>query len=479
MSNDRMLIENGYVLTMTGPGVGLIEQGSVATEGRKIVKVGKAHEFSGMRGGAEKIDAAGKAVMPGLVDAHIHSHLTLLRGEAQDVPENEWMIKAVAPFTKHMDRDSMIKGSALGILEGVRSGTTIFGDYGSSMDQILREVYSKIGVRANVCTSVNEISSLSGQDVNKPYDFDAAVGERKLRENLELVETWHNALEGRVTCCLGPQAADMMSKELLLRVRDIAEENRLMMHFHLAQGGRESIQIRLRYGKSTVRYLDEIGFLGPRVMGVHCHGASEDEIQLMAKRGVRMISCPSSIGLIDGIVSPLHAYLAAGGESAALGSDQACGNNCHNMFGEMKTAALLNKVRQRDPTALPAWKVLRLATIEGARTLGLDSKIGSLEPGKEADIILVDLKKPHLTPILSRPVRNLAPNLVYSAKGNEVTTVIVAGRTVMHEGKALTIDENRVLEDAQRAAERVALHAEEDFFNAGSRLTYDMRSGLL
>jgi len=479
MSNDQLLIENGYVLTMTGAGVGLIEQGSVAIEGGKIVKVGKAHEFSGMRSGAEKIDATGKAVMPGLVDAHIHSHLTLLRGEAQDVPENEWMIKTVAPFMKYLDRDSMIKGSALGVLEGVRSGTTLFGDYGSSMDQILRGAYSKIGVRANVCTSVNEISSLSGQDVSKPYAFDAVVGERKLKENLELIETWHNALQGKVTCCLGPQAADMMSKELLLRVRDIAEENRLMMHFHLAQGGRESIQIRLRYGKSTVQYLDEIGFLGPRVMGVHCHGASEDEIQLMAKRGVRMISCPSSIALIDGIVSPLHAYLAAGGESAALGSDQACGNNCHNMFGEMKTAALLNKIRQRDPTALPAWKVLRLATIEGARTLGLDSRIGSLEPGKEADMILVDLKKPHLTPILSRPVRNLAPNLVYSARGSEVTTVIVAGRTVMHEGKVVTIDENRVLEDAQKAAERVASHAEEDFFKAGSRLAYDMRSGLL
>ena len=413
-----LLIENGYVLTMTGSGVGLTENGSVAVEAGKIVKVGKSHEFSSIRTNAqERIDATGKAVMPGLVDAHIHTYLTLLRGEAQDVPETEWMIKTVAPFSKHLDEDSMVKGSALGVLEAVKSGTTLFGDYGSNMDRIVKDVHARFGVRANICTSVNEIRTLSGQDVNKPYEFDADIGEQKLRENLRLVDAWHNALSGRVTCCLGPQAADMMSKEMLLRVKEIAEEKGLMIHFHLAQGGREGIQIRLRYGKSTVRFLDEIGFLGSRLMGVHCHGASEDEIQLIAERGVRMISCPSSIGLIDGIVSPLHAYLAAGGQSAALGSDQACGNNCHNMFAEMKIAALLNKVRHRDPTVLPAWKVLRLATVEGARTLGLGDRVGTLEAGKEADIILVDLKKPHLTPVLLGPVRNIAPNLVYSARG--------------------------------------------------------------
>jgi len=475
-----LLIENGHVLTMTGGGVGLIEGGSVAVEAGRIVKVGKPHELSGIRESAEeKIDATGKVVMPGLIDAHIHSYLTLLRGEAQDVPETEWMIKAVAPFTKYLDEDSMVKGSALGVLEGVKFGTTLFGDYGSSMDRILREVYSKIGVRANVCTPINEISSLAGQDVNEPYEFDANVGEQKLKENLRLIQTWHNALDGRVTCCMGPHAADMMSTELLLRVRDIAEQKKLMMHFHLAQGGRESIQIRLKYGKSTVRYLDEIGFLGPRLMGVHCHGASDEEIRLIAERGVRMISCPSSIALIDGLVSPLHAYLEAGGKYAALGSDQACGNNCHNLFSEMKIAALLNKVRQGDPTVLPAWKMLRLATVEGARTLGLGARVGTLEAKKEADMILVDLKKPHLTPLLSGPVRNVAPNLVYSARGSEVATVIVGGRIIVDQGKVLTVDEDRVLEDAQRAAERVASEAEEDFFAAGSKLVQDMKEGLL
>lgn len=475
-----LLIENGYVLTMTGRGVGLIENGSVAIEDGKISKVGKWHEVSRSCGGSEaRIDATGKVVMPGLVDAHIHSHLALLRGEAQDVPETEWMIKTVAPLAKYLDEDSAVEGSALAVLEGVKSGTTLFGDYGSSMDRILKEVYSKIGVRANVCTPINEISSLSGQDVNKPYLFDAKVGKEKLEENLRLIQSWHNALDGKITCCLGPHAADMMSTELLLRVRDVAEEKGLMMHFHLAQGGRENIQIRLRHGASTVNYLDRIGFLGSRVMGVHCHGATSDEIRLIAERGVRMISCPISIALIDGIVSPLWDYLEAGGVSAALGSDQACGNNCHNMFSEMKIAALLNKVREGDPTVLPAWKVLRIATVEGAGTLGLDAKVGTIEAGKEADLILVDMKKPHLTPLLSEPVRNVAPNLVYSARGTEVTTVIVRGEIIVDDGKVLTIDEDRVLEDAQMAAERVASKARDEFFAADSRLARDMKEGLL
>lgn len=475
-----LLIENGHILTMTGRGVGLIESGSVAVEAGKIVKVGKSHEFSSIRNNVgKKIDATGKAVMPGLIDAHIHTYLTLLRGEAQDVPETEWMIKTVAPFSRHLDEESMAKGSALGVLEAIKSGTTLFGDYGSKMDRIVRDVYGKFGARANVCTSVNEIRTLSGQDVNKPYEFDADVGKQKLKENLKLVETWHNAFEGRVTCCLGPQAADMMSKEMLLRIKEIAEEKGLMMHFHLAQGGRERTQIRLRYGESTVRFLDMIGFLGPRLMGVHCHGADCDEIRLIAERGVRMISCPSSIGLIDGIVSPLHTYLAAGGQSAALGSDQACGNNCHNMFAEMKIAALLNKVRQGDPTVLPAWKVIRLATVEGARTLGLADRVGTLEAGKEADIILVDLRKPHLTPVLFGPVPNIAPNLVYSARGSEVTTVIVGGQVIVDQGKVLSVDEDQVMEEAQRAAEKVASAAEQEFSEAGSKLAEDVKSGLL
>jgi len=237
--------------------------------------------------------------------------------------------------------------------------------------------------------------------------------------------------------------------------------------------------MRLRYGTTTVRFLDGIGLLDGGLLAAHCHQTTDEEVALLASRGVRYVSCPSSIALIDGITPPLALYLASGGRAAALGSDQASGNNCHNMLMEMKVAALLNKTRHRDPTVMPAWKTLRVATVEGATALGLGDQIGSLEPGKKADLIVLDLGAPHMTPVLSRPVRNIAPNIVYSARGDEVETVIIDGRVVMDGRRVLTMDEERVIAEAQEAAEEVAGRAAEDFAAAGSLLAEAARKGLL
>jgi 5-methylthioadenosine/S-adenosylhomocysteine deaminase len=427
----------------------------------------------------KKIDASGKAVMPGLIDAHVHTHLGLFRGEAQDIPEAEWMTKAVEPFVRHLTEDSAVKSARLIVTEGLKAGTTLFNDYGPFVYPAADQVYAKLGVRANLASNIKEIGPLNAPDEKGLYQFDHDTGRKTLEENLRLIDTWHNEADGRITCSLGPVAADMLSDRLLLRVRDIAVERNLLMHFHLAQGARESAQIRTRYGMSTVQFLDKIGFLCPSVMGVHCHGASDEELRLLAKRGVRMISCPSAIALIDGIVSPVWQFLEAGGYSAALGSDQACGNNSCNMFTEMRMAAFLNKVRSRDPTALPAWRVLRLVTIDAAKTLGLERKLGSIEKGKRADLIIVNLKTPQTTPILTTPVRNIVPNLVYSARGSEVDTVIVNGRIIMENRKILTVREKKVMEEAQRAAERIAEKAAQAYYDAGSLLTRYMRDGFL
>lgn len=477
-----LMIEHGFVLTMVGPGVGIIEDGSVAIDDGKIVAVGKSGNIpQGVRRARRKINARGKAILPGLIDAHVHSHLSLFRGEAQDVPESEWMIRTVEPFEKHMREECAVKAARLHVVEGLKAGTTLFGDYGPFMESAAEKVYSKVGVRGNLASTISEIRSLEeGHGGKALYDFDPQAGERTLQGNLRLIDRWHGKADGRITCCLGPLAADMMSRELLLRVKEIAVERNLMMHFHLAQGARESAQIERRYGMSTVQFLDKMGFLCPSLMGVHCHGASDEELRLIAERGVRMISCPSAIAMIDGIVSPVWQYLEAGGYSAALGSDQACGNNnCSNMFKEMKMAALLNKVRNRDPTALPAWKVLRLVTIDAAKTLGLEKNVGSLESGKSADLVIVDLKTPQMIPILSSPVRNIVSNLVYSAMGNEVETVIVDGKIVMENRRILTIPEEKVLKEAQEAAEDLAKISADDYHAAGSLLSRRAREGFL
>jgi len=476
-----ILIKNAFVLTMQGQGVGMIEDGAVAIEGNEIVAVGKTHQVESEVGKADRVfDARKKAVLPGFVDGHIHTGGTLLRGECQDVPEIEWMLKTVAPFSPHQTRELRLKGSRLGVLEALKSGTTCFGELSGDAFFLAEELYSKIGVRANLGSVVNEIGLGSRRSAFEPYQLFPDIGERKLKENLYLIDKWNGGAEGRISCMLGPHALDMLSEDLLMRMKEIAEEKDLVMHMHVAQGGRESIQIKLRYGTtSTVNVLDEIGFLDHRVLAAHCHHTQEDEVRVLAERGVKYVSCQCSIGIIDGITPPLHLYIDSGGSAAALGTDQANGNNCHNLLTEMKVAALLNKTRHRDPTVLPAWKMLRLATIEGATAIGLGGQIGSLEIGKKADLIIIDLHRPHLTPIISTPVRNIAPNIVYSARGDEVETVIIDGRVVVENGVALTLNEEEIMSEAQKAAEVVTSAAVEDFFKAGSKLAEDVKKGLL
>jgi 5-methylthioadenosine/S-adenosylhomocysteine deaminase len=475
-----IFVKNGFVLTMQGEGVGTIEDGAVAIEGSTIVAVGNTVDLVNEYGGAEYVfDAKGKAVLPGFVDAHVHTSNTLIRGEGQDVPEIEWMLKTQAPFGPHHKPGHRLIGNALGVLEAVKSGTTCFGEIGGNMAPAAENVFAPTGVRANLANTVNEIGPGSRPDPHKPYFFFDDIGERKLKESIEFINKWNGAADGRITCMFSPHAADMMSEELLLRVKEEANKRGMMSHIHIAQGGREAIQIKLRFNTSTVRYLDSIGFLDDTIIGAHCHQTSDEEVALLAKRGMRYVSCPASIGIIDGITPPLALYLASGGVSAGIGSDQASGNNHHNMLVEMKVAALLNKCRHRDPTVLPAWKMLRIATIEGAETIGLGGSIGSLEPGKKADLIILNLKVPHMMPIITYPVRNVAPNIVYSARGDEVETVIIDGKIVVQDRNVLTMDEEKIMEDAQEASDEICAAAAEDFFKADSQLAKAVKKGLL
>jgi len=475
-----ILIKNGFVLTMQGEGVGMIEDGAVAIEGDEIVAVGKTYEILKAHGGADRVyDAGGKAVLPGFVDAHVHTSNTLIRGEGQDVPEIEWMLKTQAPFGRHMKPKHRIIGASLGVLEAVKAGTTCFGEIGGNMAPAAEKVFAPSGVRAHLANTINEIGPGSRPDPHKPYVFFREIGERKLKESINFIKKWDGAADGRITCMFSPHAADMMSEEFLLEVKEEANRRGMMSHIHIAQGGREAIQIKLRYGTSTVRYLDSIGFLDETIIGAHCHQTTDEEVALLAKRDVRYVSCPASIGIIDGITPPLALYLASGGISAGIGSDQASGNNHHNMLVEMKVAALLNKTRHRDPTVLPAWKMLRLATVEGAQTIGLGDSIGSLEPRKKADLIILDLKAPHMTPIITTPVRNIAPNIVYSARGDEVEMVIIDGKVVVEDRLVLTMDEGRILEEAQKAADEITTNAVEDYMAADSLLARAAKKGLL
>ncbi|CAM4202712.1 amidohydrolase family protein [Lacicoccus alkaliphilus] len=471
-----IIIHGGHMLTMEGKGVGYIEDGAVAIRHNRIEAVGTSKEIMENHTAERYIDAAGKLIMPGLIDAHIHTGLSIFRGVAQDM--SDWMQKGLWPFQKHLRPEEAVKGSMVNIIEGIRAGTTTFCDYDGRMDLIV-DNYKQIGARARVAEMVNEIpANLGDLPVGELYPFNPSIGEEKLNRNLTLYDNHHNVEDGRISVILGPHGPDMMSLELLGEIKDHAERLDTQMHMHVAQGDREIDQMVKRYGKRSIEFLDEHGFLDERLIAVHLTEATQAETERVARSGAGMVYCAGSIGIIDGLVPPVQQFLDAGG-SACLGSDQAPGNNSNNMFNEMKFAAILNKVKYEDSRVFNATQSLRMATIEAAKVMGLGDETGSLKPGKKADIILIDLTAPTFFPVLTKPIRNIVPNLVYSARGDEVETVIIDGKVVMEDRKILTIDEQLKISEAQSAAEDIAARAEPDILKADSDILKMVREDLL
>ncbi|WP_096187100.1 amidohydrolase family protein [Evansella halocellulosilytica] len=470
------IITNAYVMTMEGQGVGMIENGAIAVKGNLIEAVGLADEITRHYSCDELIDAKNKLVMPGLIDAHMHTGLAIVRGVAQDM--GNWMQEGLWPFMKHVTPEDNVKGSMLNIVEAIKAGTTTFCDYDGNMNEIVKN-YQKVGARARVTELVNEIPDDIGDiPVGELYPFYSSIGEEKLQNNIKLFEDWHESENGRITCMLGPHGPDMMSLELLKEMQSLAEKYDTKLHMHVAQGDREINQMEKRYGKRSIPFLDEIGYLNERLLAVHLTEATKAETELVAKRHAAMINCSGSIGIIDGIVPPIIEFLEAGG-TTALGSDQAPGNNCNNMFNEMKFVSILNKVKRKNPATFPAPLAVRLATIEAAKVIGLDDEIGSLRKGKKADMIVIDLEQPSMSPVISTPIRNIVPNLVYSAKGNEVESVIVDGNFIMKDRKVLNVDEKSVVEKAQLAATQICERANDDIVKSNSPLLSMMERGEL
>jgi 5-methylthioadenosine/S-adenosylhomocysteine deaminase len=472
-----LLIIGAHLLTMQGHGAGYVPDGAVAVVGDQIAAVGPTNEVARRFRAGEQLDASGCAVLPGLIDAHMHTPLAIVRGVAQDVAH--WMQRALAPYSRHINREAALAGSRLAVVEALKAGTTTYGDYARPIAG-WAEIYEGMGVRARLTPTINALppGGMAGWKVGALYPLDRVAGKKSLEAAVAFTRQWHGAAEGRITTMLGPQAPDMLSREKLLDVKRVASREGLMIHMHVAQGDREMDQMLKRYGQRTPAYLDEVGYLDDQLLAVHLTEATEEEAGLIARRGARMALCSGSIGLIDGIVPPAQAFRSAGG-LVGLGSDQASGNNCHNVFNEMKLTALFNKVRHRDPTVMPAWEVLRMATIEGARAIGLGEEVGSLEPGKKADLILVDLTAPNLSPVLEAPIRNIVPNLVYAGTGGEVRLVMVAGRVLVRDGELRSADEAEVRAEAQAQAEDVARRVAADPEHKGMALLDAMEAGRL
>ena len=475
--NADKLIVHAHLFTMTGDGVGYVADGAVAVRADRIAATGVTADLAERYHASETIDATGCAVLPGLIDAHMHTPLAIVRGVAQDVAH--WMQRALAPYSRHITPEAALAGTRLNILEALKAGTTTMVDYTRPLSG-WAEAYQRAGVRARLTPTINAMppGGMAGWKLGDLYPLDPAAGQASIDGAVAFAREWHGAEGGRITAMLGPQAPDMLPRDQLLQVKRIACREGWMIHMHVAQGDREIEQMLKRYGQRTPGFLDSLGLLDEELLAVHLTEATGEEAALIAQRGARLALCSGSIGIIDGIVPPARAFRDAGG-LVALGSDQASGNNCNNIFDEMKLTALFNKIQYRDPEVMPAWEVLRIASIEGARAIGLGDEVGSLEAGKQADLILVDLGAPNLSPVMETPVRNIVPNLVYAASGHEVKTVMVAGQILMLDRQALTLDEQAIVAEAQEQAGAVAQRVAADPVHRDMALLAAMEAGRL
>ena len=458
MKKVDMIVKAPFFYTMQGEGVGFQSGVAMIVDGSKIMdfvpmdKVDQAYEAE------EVLNMDHHAIFPGFIDAHMHTSDNIFRGLAQDT--NSWMMYGLQPFSNAGRKEERIAAGRLAIVEAIKAGTTTLGDYHQGMDETCKFI-DKTGARGNI-TQLIRAAKQKVYKTGELYEFVDEDGEKSLNENIELFEKWHNK-NGRMRILFGPQGADFVSPELLLKIQKAAKERNTKIHMHVQQGDRETYQIVERYGKRPTEFLDDLGYLDSTLIAVHLTDCNDEEAALIAERGAGMIVNPASIGIIDGIVCPSVAFQNAGG-NVALGSDQAPGNNCHNIIHEMKNVCLFNKIKFGNPEVMPAWRALRMATIEGAKAVGVDDIVGSLEPGKQADFIAVDLDTISMMPVYTYPMRNIVPNLVYSARGREVVLSVVAGKVIMRDQKLLNVDEQQLIEEVKKDPEEVGKRAAKEFF---------------
>lgn len=430
-----ILITGGTVVTMAGPP---LEHASVAIDDGVIVAVGPSSEVDRRYAAKTLIRAGGKAVLPGFVNAHTHVPMTLFRGIADDRELMDWLTHYIFPAeAKNVDRDFVKWGTRLAALEMIRSGTTTFADMYYFESDIARETKAA-GLRGVLGQSLIDFPAPD----NKTWD--AAIASMR-----DYAAKWKG--DPLITPAVAPHAPFTVSTEHLKQVRALATELGVPILIHVSETRDELRQVAEKQkGMTPGAYLDSIGFLGDDVVAAHGVWLTPEEVRTFAAKKVGVAHCPESNMMLASGIAPVVDMLRADLE-LGLGTDGPAGsNNNLDMVEEMASAARLQKVAKLDPKAISAHDVLMMATLGGARALGLQDKIGTLEKGKRADIVLIELQQPK-----SQPVYSVESAIVYSASGSSVDTTIVDGRILMRGGKVLTLNEKETLAKAKEYRDSV------------------------
>lgn len=434
-----ILIKNGSLLTM--------DQSDSIVQGELLIVDGKIASVGGRGGSADVvIDADGGAVIPGFVQTHIHLCQTIFRGAADDLSLIDWLKKRVWPMEAAHSAGSITASARLGIAELIKGGTTcaLTMETVNHTSEVFK-VVEESGFRATVGKCM----------MDKGDEVPAALHEQtaaSIDESIDLLESWHGKGDGRIRYCFAPRFAVSCTRELLEKVARLARERGVMVHTHASENTTECAMVETETGLRNVNYLDSLGLTGSHVALAHCVHLSDDEIDTLERTRTNVVHCPSSNLKLGSGIAPV-AKLLDRDISVSLGADGAACNNRLDMFTEMRTAALLQKA-MHGPEVLTARRVLRMATIDGARAIGLDGEIGSLEAGKRADVAVIRMGGLHAT-----PAAELVSSLVYSTQASDVDTVVIDGQLVMRDRKLLTIDEAQTVKKANAEAKELVKRA--------------------
>jgi 5-methylthioadenosine/S-adenosylhomocysteine deaminase len=429
-----VLISNGLVVTMNHD-MEVLEGGSVAIRGDSILALGPAREMEGRYHASRVLDASGCAVLPGLINGHTHAPMTLFRGLADDLPLMDWLNGYIFPVEAHLRSEWVYWGALLASAEMLLGGTTTFCDM-----YLFEEEVAKAAKEAGIRALVGEVL----------YDFPSpnyGPPEEGFRYTEELIQRWKK--DDLIKVAVEPHATFTCSPDLLRRAREMANAHGVPLVIHVAETRDEVERVRGLYGKTPVRHLEGLGVLDGRTIADHVVWVDEEEMEILLARDVGVVHNPESNMKLASGVAPVPLMLRKGIQ-VGLGTDGCASNNDLDLFREMDSAAKLHKVFGGDPTEMGAVAVLKMATSMGARVLGLGQEVGSLEPGKRADLILLDLHQPHLTPLY-----NVYSHLVYAAKASDVKTVLVAGRIVVEDGNLVTLSLDSILENVREIAKEI------------------------
>ncbi|HYV02967.1 MAG TPA: 5'-deoxyadenosine deaminase [Blastocatellia bacterium] len=430
MSN-TLLIKGATVISLDPKNH--IFEGDVLVEDSRIAALGESLSAQA----AEVIEARGQVLLPGFVQTHVHLCQTLFRGAADDLALIDWLQKRVWPMEASHSPESIYASARLGIAEMIRGGTTcaLTMETVSHTDEVFRAV-EESGFRATVGKCMMDRGDQVPEGLREQTEASVA-------DSLTLLERWHGAGDGRIRYCFAPRFALSCSRELLEQVAGLARDRGVLVHTHASENKDEIQIVERETGRRNIEYLNEVGLAASNVVLAHCVHLNEVEMEILRRSGTHVAHCPSSnLKLGSGIARV--AEMLERGISVSLGADGAACNNRLDMLSEMRTAALIQKALH-GPETLPALRVLRMATVDGARAMGLEKEIGSIEVGKRADLILFDLDELRTTPCPD-PVSTI----VYAAEASNIRTVIIDGQVVLRDGKLVVLDEKTILADANR-----------------------------